>query len=695
MSAVRPLWLMTATLLLALPAMPVVSLRAADAPAVRLQDVDLRAFIQDVSRATGITFIVDTRVQGTVNVARAQAMSEADLLGMLLAVLRANGLIAVSSGPATYRIIPDDTAAQQPGSAADGNLGFATQVFTLQRVDARSAAEILKPLIGRGGVIMAMPQGNSLLIADYADNLRRIRTLVAQIDTDRAAIDTVTLRNSSAQELARTLTTLFGQGGERSNVLSVLPVDSSNSLIVRGDPALVQRVVRTAVDLDGRAERRGDVSVVRLQHASAEQLLPVLQQLVGQTPGNEAQPGQDTRPTAVDVAAAATGAAQTQVITPAAGKRPVIVRYPGSNALIINADPETQRALMDVIRQLDVHREQVLVEAIVVEISDTAAKRLGVQLLLAGRNGTVPLIATQYSGASPGIVPLAAAAAGTRSGNADDDSVLEQARNVAAQSLLGLSGGLIGLAGQSNDAVFGMIIDAVKSDTGSNLLSTPSIMTLDNEQARILVGQEVPITTGEVLGAANDNPFRTIQRQDVGVELEVRPQINTAGGITLAIKQEVSAIAGPVSAQSSELVFNKRQIETRVVVENGAIVALGGLLDQNDRQTVEKVPLLGDVPGLGALFRHRSRNRDKTNLMVFIRPTIIRDAADAQRMTAPRYNYLRDRQLADGDPEAALDALVRGYLRAQPPQLPAGPSSVVPKRTPAPTPVPAARPAQR
>ncbi|MEQ8036851.1 type II secretion system secretin GspD [Xanthomonas sp. WHRI 6106] len=695
MSAVRPLWLMTATLLLALPAMPVVSLRAADAPAVRLQDVDLRAFIQDVSRATGITFIVDTRVQGTVNVARAQAMSEADLLGMLLAVLRANGLIAVSSGPATYRIIPDDTAAQQPGSAADGNLGFATQVFTLQRVDARSAAEILKPLIGRGGVIMAMPQGNSLLIADYADNLRRIRTLVAQIDTDRAAIDTVTLRNSSAQELARTLTTLFGQGGERSNVLSVLPVDSSNSLIVRGDPALVQRVVRTAVDLDGRAERRGDVSVVRLQHASAEQLLPVLQQLVGQTPGNEAQPGQDTRPTAVDVAAAATGAAQTQVITPAAGKRPVIVRYPGSNALIINADPETQRALMDVIRQLDVHREQVLVEAIVVEISDTAAKRLGVQLLLAGRNGTVPLIATQYSGASPGIVPLAAAAAGTRSGNADDDSVLEQARNVAAQSLLGLSGGLIGLAGQSNDAVFGMIIDAVKSDTGSNLLSTPSIMTLDNEQARILVGQEVPITTGEVLGAANDNPFRTIQRQDVGVELEVRPQINTAGGITLAIKQEVSAIAGPVSAQSSELVFNKRQIETRVVVENGAIVALGGLLDQNDRQTVEKVPLLGDVPGLGALFRHRSRNRDKTNLMVFIRPTIIRDAADAQRMTAPRYNYLRDRQLADGDPEAALDALVRDYLRAQPPQLPAGPSSVVPKRTPAPTPVPAARPAQR
>lgn len=212
MTAARPRWLLSATLLLALPAVPMLSLHAADAPAVRLQDVDLRAFIQDVSRATGITFIVDTRVRGTVNVARAQAMSEQDLLGMLLAVLRANGLIAVSSGPSTYRIIPDDTAAQQPASAANGNLGFATQVFTLQRVDARSAAEILKPLIGRGGVIMAMPQGNSLLIADYADNLRRVRGLVAQIDTDRAAIDTVSLRNSSAQELARTLTSLFGQG---------------------------------------------------------------------------------------------------------------------------------------------------------------------------------------------------------------------------------------------------------------------------------------------------------------------------------------------------------------------------------------------------------------------------------------------------------------------------------------------------
>ncbi|KAB7767846.1 type II secretion system secretin GspD [Xanthomonas maliensis] len=683
MTAARALWLLPATLLLALPMLPSGALHAADAPAVRLQDVDLRAFIQDVSRATGITFIVDARVQGAVNVARAQAMSEADLLGMLLAVLRANGLIAVSSGPSTYRIVPDDTAAQQPGSAGNGTLGFATQVFALQRVDARSAAEILKPLVGRGGVIMAMPQGNSLLLADYADNLRRIRGLVAQIDADRAAIDTVSLRNSSATELARTLLSLFGQGGERSSVLSVLPVDSSNSLIVRGDPALVQRVVRTALDLDGRAERRGDVSVVRLQHASAEQLLPVLQQLVGQTPAGDGSASQDTRSPALDVANAAAGAAPAQVIAPAGGKRPVIVRYPGSNALIINADPETQRALMDVIRQLDVHREQVLVEAIVVEISDTAAKRLGVQLLVAGRNGTVPLLATQYAGAQPGIVPLAAAAAGTRSGDSDDDSVLEQARNAAAQSLLGLSGGLIGLAGQSNDTVFGMIIDAVKRDTGSNLLSTPSIMTLDNEQARILVGQEVPITTGEVLGAANDNPFRTIQRQDVGVELEVRPQINTAGGITLSIKQEVSAIAGPVSAQSSELVFNKRQIETRVVVENGAIVALGGLLDQNERQTVEKVPLLGDVPGLGALFRHKSRNRDKTNLMVFIRPTIIRDAADAQRVTAPRYSYLRDQQLSDGAPEAALDALVRDYLRAQPPIAPSVPAATRPVPTPA------------
>src|SRR5690606_9937728 len=418
-----------------------------------------------------------------------------------------------------------------------------------------------------------------------------------------------------------------GRGGQ----LSIQPVEGSNSIVVRGAPTAVQRVVQTILDLDRRAERTGGVRVVRLQHASAEQLLPVLQQLVGQTPE-----GEDGAGSVAASAAAATEAGAAQVISAVPGKRPTIVRYPGANSLIINADPETQRLLVDVITQLDVRREQVLVEAIVVEISDNAARRLGAQLLIAGKEGSnIPFLATQHPGAGAGIMPLAGgwyAEQQRRDGN-DDDGVLDLARQAAVQSLLGINGALGGIAGSNDNATFGLIIDAVNSDTASNLLSTPSILTLDNEEARILVGQEVPTTSGEVLGDNNSNPFRTIERQDVGIQLEVTPQINAGGGVTLTLRQEVSSIAGPVSDNFSELVLNRREVETRVLVDAGEIVALGRLLDQSDRNTLSKVPLLGDIPIVGHLFRHRSRSRDKTNLMVFIRPTIVRSTADAHAMS--------------------------------------------------------------
>ena len=676
----RSLLLLAGVLLVGVLHAPVVPARPQDAPApaLNVQDADIRVFIQDVARATGLTFIVDPRVQGTVNVSRHQAMGESELLGVLLALLRGNGLVAVPSGPDTYRVVPDDTAAQQPRTAGGSILGFATEVFPLRSIDARVAAETIKPLVGRGGVVLATPQGNSLLVADYADNLRRIRGLVARIDSDRATVDTVTLRNSSAREIAATVDALFvpaGSDGGRSAALSILPVESSNSIVVRGDPALIQRVVQMILELDRRAESTGNVRVVQLQHASAEQLLPVLQQLVGQ-PASPAATAADAGDGATAIGPggmAPVADTRSQLIAGIPGRRPVIIRAPGQNALLINADPETQRTLLDVIRQLDTRRQQVLVEAIVVEISDDAARELGAQIAIANRDG-VPFGMTQYRNNGPGISELAGAAL-----LRDDDSELaETARNAALQSLLGLTGGLAGIAGSAGDTLFGLIINAVKRDTGSNLLSTPSIMTLDNEPARILVGQEVPVTSGEVLGDANSNPFRTIERQDVGIQLEVTPQINAGGGITLALRQEVSSVAGPVSAGFDELILNKREIETRVLVDDGAIVVLGGLLDQAERSSVDKVPLLGDIPILGNLFRSTSKSRAKTNLMVFIRPTIIGGPADAQRATAPRYDYMRDAQLQLDDSkqrdsrqrEAALDVLVRDYLRTQPPVAP-------------------------
>jgi general secretion pathway protein D len=680
----RPFRVVSLSLLLSMAPWTVNAQAEPREQALNLQGADLRAFIQDVSRATGSKFILDPRVQGNVTISSEEALSPSDLLGVLLVTLRAHGLVAIPAGNGTYRVVPDETAAQQPASAgAENGQGFATMVVPLRNVDARTAAETLKPLVGRGGVVAPTPQGNSLLIADYSDNLRRLRGLVGQIDQDRSDIRIVTLRNSAAREISAVVGRLMalpgGAEGARGGTLSVIPVDSSNSLMLRGDPLAVERMALVIADLDDRAATSGDVRVVRLQHANAEQLLPVLQQIIGQPVTDAA--GDSAATAAATASTTSPGAAQ------AGARRTHIARFPGANAIVISADAETQRTLADVIRQLDTRREQVLVEAIVVEISDGTAKNLGVQFLLAGRNGNIPFAASNFPGNGPGLLSLAAAA------NTDPDeepgSPAAALRQAALQSLLGTSGGLLGFGGSSEDALFGLIINAVKSDSTSNLLSTPSILTLDNEEARILVGQEVPITTGEVLGDANANPFRTTTRQDVGIQLEVKPQINSGGGITLFLRQEVSAVAGTISVRSDDLILNKREIETTVLVDDGSIVVLGGLLDQGDQMSVDKIPVLGDMPGLGGLFRNKKREANRTNLMVFIRPTIIRNAREAQNATAPRYDYMRSSQeAANGGQRAQLDAVVQDYLRANPPRTQPEPPAAAPQPATEPAPKP-------
>jgi general secretion pathway protein D len=324
-----------------------------------------------------------------------------------------------------------------------------------------------------------------------------------------------------------------------------------------------------------------------------------------------------------------------------------------------------QRTLAEVIRQLDVRREQVLVEAIVVEVSDDAAKELGVQFALGGRAG---FAVGNYSDAVPNIAALAGAIAGK---GVLPDATVDALRTTTAAQMTGARGLAAGAGGGiGNDALFGVIVNAVRRDTASNLLSTPSVLTLDNEQARILVGQEIPVTTGEVLGDANANPFRTIQRQNVGIQLEVKPQINAGGAVTLYLRQEVSSVAGPVSAGSDELVTNTREIETTVLVDDGDIVVLGGLLGQDQKLGVEGVPGLSGIPGIGGLFRSKSRETNRKNLMVFIRPTIIRSPGEAQAATAPRYDYIRAQQvLADRAGVSSLDQVIRDYMGAMPPAV--------------------------
>ena len=663
---------------------------------VNLRDADVRAFIQDVSRATGRTFIIDPRVQGKVSVVSERPLDQAGYFELFLSTLRANGLVVTPAAGGAFRVAPADGAATQP-SAGQGRDRFETAVLNLNFIDAASAIETLRPLVSREGQVTANRAGNAVIVADYADNVARVRQLARQIDQDRAAVRVVALKHAGAREIATSLAQI-AQGSAEGRGWQVAPVDASNSLVLRGDPATLAKLARTVADLDQAAAAGSDVRVFFLNHADAEKLVPVLQQLVGQPVSPASQSAPQTQPTqsafgnanaaaqgqqpaaSAPLPAQSTGGSLgTSGFVPGASigrGQAVIARYEGANAIVIAAPADVQRRLGEVIRQLDVRREQVLVEAIIVEISDIAAQRLGVQFLLSGTGGSnIPFSVTNYSNAAPNLLAVAGAiAAEKRYGQ--DNSTTVALRNAAVNSLLNANGGQFGFGGNlGSNAVFGFVVNAVKADTASNVLSTPSVMTLDNAQARILVGQNVPLATGQALSNNFDNAFRTVQRQDIGIALDVRPQINAGGTIKLTLRQEVSSIATSIVTQSiPDIILNKREINTTVTVDDGQIIALGGLIDENERRAIEKVPLLGDIPFLGNLFRSRSRDRTKTNLMVFIRPTIIRNAEDAAKLTGDRYQYVRAEQArreATADP--SIDALVRDYLKAPIPGAPASP----------------------
>lgn len=663
----------------AVPA-PAAVLQAEARQTLNVQGADIRAFIQDVARMTGRTFIVDPAVTGTVTVSSQRPLGRTELFEVFLSTLRANGLVVTPTGSGAYRISPAQGAAQGPSTV--GSERFSTEVFPLRNIDAASAAETIRPLVGAQGQVLANPGANSVVVADFADNLSRIRALVARIDVDRSSFEVVTLDNASAREIAGVLERVLASPGGGAGGVTATAVESSNAIVLRGDPGAVARVRGLILDLDTRAQSSADIRVVFLEHANAEQLLPVLQQIVGQAP--TAEPASTARGASAEAPAATAPAA------PAPGQRASVARFPGANALVISAPADTQRMLADVIRQLDARRQQVLIEAIVVELSDTAVRELGVQWLLAGSDGN-PAGLTNYSDRASPLLPIAG---GVGAGRLDpDDPLRERLQNLALNSLLGANGFVGGGGGRiGDDGLFGFIINAAKSDQGSNLLQTPSLMTLDNEEATILVGQEVPITTGETLLDGNANPFRTTQRQDIGVKLIVKPQINAGGSITLNLRQEVSSINGVLSAGASDLVLNKRELETTLVVDDGDIAVAGGLLDQNDRLAVDKVPGLGDIPVVGGLFRSTSRQRGRTNLMVFIRPTIIRSPADAQTLAADRWGYMRgQQQRVDPMREPSLDEMLRDYMRAQPPAAPS-PLDRPPPGVPVPVPPVETRP---
>jgi general secretion pathway protein D len=691
---------------------------------LNVRDADIRAFIADAAKVTGRTFIIDNRVAGKVTVVTDRPLSRSEYFEIFLSTLRANGLVAVPTSGGAFRVQPLDNAASQPsriGVAGAARNSYVTEIIRLRAIDAQSAVETVRPLVSAQGSVSANRGGNSLVVVDFADNIRRIREVLRRIDTDTSSTRVVALKNASAKEIATALQGLIGtgtgggQGGQGGGAgsgpsASVVAVEGSNAVALRGDPTTVARLAQVAADLDQKARNGTEIKVVFLENADAEQLLPVLQELVGQTPtqpvqttlsrsnfgssstngasGGQSNFSQPQIPQSGPTPSGGGGGSGQAAITAAGGKTAAVVtRFAGANAIVIAAPAEIQRQLNEVVRQLDTRREQVLVEAIVAEVSDSTAKTLGAQFIVGDPSGGA-FGASTFSNSAPNILQIAGAIGATQLNtsstttvNTDGSTTVTRNTSSAADtlqqsaiaSILGAAGGFGGFGGKIGSTFFGAIINAVKSDTTSNLLQVPHLVTLDNQEAHSLVGQEIPITTGQALSTNFDNAFRTTQRQNVGIELTVRPQVNSSGTVKLNLRLEVSSIAGPVSSDNSDLILNKREVETVRTVDDGQIAVISGLLDDNERRTIEKIPLLGDLPVLGHLFTSKAKQRSKTNLMIFIRPTILRTAEDSRKLTEQRYGYVRLQQgLQEPGAEPSIDQLVRDYMGAAPP-IPSGP----------------------
>lgn len=612
------------------------------------RDAEIRAFIDDVAAITGRTFIIDPRVRGKVNVVSTESVSVEGVFQTFLSALKVNGFTLVPSANGAFKIVPDEIAAQDAGPVNEERAGdtLVTRVFSLRYADPLAVQAAAKPFVFKNGRVFARRGMPVVIVTDYADNLNRIAQLVESMDVDHSVIRTLALENTSAGEMADIALRLAAQPGFDDNIqlsLTAMPLESSNTIILKGPADVIDTILPVIKELDENNASRGDLRVIYLKHASAEAMLPMLETVTQSLSRRDA--GGNPISAQGDVTLSA---------------------YTGANAIVINASSEMQQRIANVIGMLDVPRAQVLVEAIVVEVSDNAAKNLGVQYLLAGGdNSSIPFTIANYSNTAPNLLALAGALQlpDDDDGDSDTDTAAEAFSAAAVESLLGFNGFGLGIAGETDGGtIFGAVLNAVQQDSGSNVLSTPSIMTMDNEPAKFLSGQEIPISTGEALGAANTNPFRTIERKDVGVQLEVTPQVNEGEEIRLHIRQEISSIAGPVSSSFSELVTNKREIETTVSIQSGDIVVLGGLVQQDEITSVEKVPLLGDIPVLGRLFRSDSTRNNRTNLMIFLRPTIVRNASDAQALTSKKYDYIRGQQLQVNPGGLTLDQLVNEVM---------------------------------
>ncbi len=588
------------------------------------KEADIRQIVEAVGEITNRTFIIDPRVTGQkVTMLSSTPMSPEVFYEAFLSILDVHQLAAITTGDIT-KIIPNATARQYPGplgtTAADGPDDIVTQVIQVRNVGATQLVPILRPLVPQYGHLVAHPGSNMLIISDRAANVGRMVAIIRRIDqASDEEIEVVPLQHASASEVVRVMTALTQQPrADGAPVTTSLVADSrTNSVLLGGDKADRLRLRALLAHLDTPLEDGGDTQVRYLRYADAEELATKLQQHV------------TNKQTAGGAGAAATP------------QEPVNVwADTQTNALVVNAPPKMMRSLMAIVDKLDIRRAQVLVEAIIVEVLEDKSSDLGVTWAVEASGSDAPIAVTNFPSFGPGVVQLAGVVSSSSGTTTTGDP----------SGLIG-DGITIGVGRITDDGVsFAAILRALQGDANTNIISTPSILTTDNEEASLNIGQEVPFVSGQFTNtgaaAGSVNPFTTVQRESVGVKLTITPQINEGDSLLLNISQEVSNIASS-SAGAVDLITNQRIIETTVIVDDGNIIVLGGLIEDTLRESDQRVPVLGSIPILGNLFRSRTTDKVKTNLLVFIRPQILRDPARAALETNEKYNYIRNIQLGN------------------------------------------------
>ena len=576
-----------------------------DSIILNYEDVDIKKVSQDIARFSKKTIILDPRVKGKITIYSNANLNSEQVWDVYLRTIQVNGFSTIEQD-GFLRVVPENEATRDNTiDVSDGS--FETAVIPLVNRSSEEILPMIKPITGRQSHLSSITSINSILLVDRVSNVSRVKSLLADLDKNNAAqISIIKLDNMSSIEAVRILDKLKTQNNPTINQFVAIPFTSSNSVILSANKLITQNVKSTLEALDKDAIADDSTDVIYLKFAKADELAAILNSI------------------------------SSSFISDTEGKKTIITHHEKTNSIIVSSAEENLKSIKNIIAKLDIRRAQVLVEAIVVDLSESAAKKLGVEAIYTGDDdSSIPIGVTRFSGTGPDLLAIA---------GASDDEQDVTLTTTAVSSLLNTQGLVAGFGDmESGENNFVGILNAIAGDTDSNILSTPSILAMDNEPARLFIGQEIPITTGESLGTNNSNPFRTTSRQEVGIELEITPQINEGSSVILNIKQGVSGVAG-VAESGFDLITNKREIETTVLVDNNQIIVLGGLIDEDKQEVVSKVPVLGSIPLVGRLFQSSSTSSVKKNLMVFLKPKILIDSEAVNDISLEKYNYIKAQQ---------------------------------------------------